>query len=290
VELGLPTPPLSIAAQGVSAPAVVTNENQTIVVTGAVGEEVVLIQVDGRLYIDPGNPSVGYDVDPFEANEAMAKVIYTGTIPADGTLEIPVTLLETAGSGSSPDGGINHFIAFHGDGSGNPIGQSSNVIVLELGDAQTTAELTGSFSMQGRTDYGVVLSVNVYSLADSVTPVYSFTPTASTTGEFTVSGMAPGTYEIAVKYANSLQVVETVILTAGSNTASFGELPTGDADNNNFVAALDFSILAGTFNLADGQAGYDARADFNGDGIVGALDFSLLATNFNTAGENPDGQ
>lgn len=290
VQQGLPAA-LSITAAGIpGTPAAVTDPNQTIVVSGDVGSNVTLLQIDARLYIDPGNPSVGYDVDPFEANEAMAKVLYTGTIPADGTLEIPVTLLETAGATGTPDGGINHFIAFNNDGANDPFGPGSNVIVLELTDVPQLADLTGSFAIQGRVSNAVSLSVNVYELADSSTPIYSFTPAATSGGEFTVTGMQPGTYEVAVKYSNSLQVVETITLVAGSNTASFGTLPAGDANDDNTVTALDFSILASTFNLSEGSPGYDGRADFNGDDDITALDFSLLASNFNISGESPDGQ
>lgn len=134
VEQGLPSA-LSIAVDGLSTnPASVTNANQTIIVTGVAGEEVTLIQIDARLYIDPGNPNIGYDVDPFEANEVVAKMILTGVIPADGTLELPITLLETSGANNTPDGGLNHFIAFHNDSANSPIGLGSNVLVLTLDD------------------------------------------------------------------------------------------------------------------------------------------------------------
>jgi len=289
VQLGLPAAP-SIAVTGLATTsAAVTDPNQTIVVSGTVGSDVTLLQVDARLYIDPGNPSIGYDIDPFEANEAMAKVLYTGTIPADGTLEIPVTLLETVGATGTPDGGINHFIAFNNDNSGNPFGPGSNVIVLELTDVPQLADLTATFTIQSRTDLDVPLSVDVYALTDSSTPVYSFTPTA-TAGSFTVTGMQPGTYEVAVKYSNSLQVVQTLNLVAGSNPADFGTLPAGDANDDNQVTGDDFTLLASTFNLGEGAVGYDERADFDGDGAVTGDDFTLLADNFNVAGEVPDGQ
>jgi len=294
IEPGLPTPPLSIAAQGVSAPAVVSNPGQIIVISGEVGEEVFLLQVDGRLYIDPGNPGIGYDVDPFEANEAVAKVIYTGTIPADGTLEVPVTLLETAGSGGAPDAGINHFIAFHTDEFGDPVGLGSNVIILELGDEQQLASLTGTVSLQGYdagTYAGVPVDIALFGIDGNTPSSTFFDDTAlDANGEFTLQGLEPGTYEVAVKHSNHLQIVETITLVAGSNSLTVRTLPAGDVNDDNQVTALDFSALATTFNLSEGDANYNAGADFNGDDAVTALDFSLLTTNFNVSGEIPDNQ
>ena len=132
LELFAPATP-SIAAQGIlTDKALVTDPNQTIVVSGPAGASVELLQVDGRLYIDAGGG--GYDLDPFEANEAMASILHTGTIGAGGTLDIPVTLLTTDGASTplsaGPDGGINHFIAVITESGQNS--QTSNTIVLEI--------------------------------------------------------------------------------------------------------------------------------------------------------------
>ena len=56
----------------------------------------------------------------------------------------------------------------------------------------------------------------------------------------------------------------------------------GDADGDGDVDQNDLDILTGTWNLADDNYGYDARADFNGDGRVDILDLSLLAANWQT--------
>ena len=110
---------------------------------------------------------------------------------------------------------------------------------------------------------------------------------ADAAGNFSVPGIVPGTYQVAVKTANTLQKIVTTALVIGSNALAVGELAAGDADNDNAVTATDFSVLVTTFNLGSGAAGYDDRADFNGDDAVTALDFSLLATNYNTTGDSP---
>ena len=54
----------------------------------------------------------------------------------------------------------------------------------------------------------------------------------------------------------------------------------GDASRGCQVDIVDFSVLARAFGTSQGPAGYDLRADFDGDGQVDALDFSKLATFF----------
>lgn len=286
----------SIAAVGVPVtPSCVETANQTIEVSGTVGANVSLLLMDSRLYIQSGAPPFNVPDETYYANEAMAKALYTGVIGAGGTVQIPVTLLETAGATGTPDGGLNYIVAVVSNtpyAVDQQVSRTSNVLVLKVDPpcAGTTADINISATLQSRTDHSGDYSVKLYDVG-STTAVYDLTATADAAGNMTIDGAVntidPGTYQIAVKYPNSLQVVQTVTLVAGANSVTMGELPMGDANNDNTVSAVDFSILVTTFNVGSGGTGYDARADFNGDNLVSAVDFSVLVTNFNTAGENP---
>lgn len=380
----------SIEAQGVISPSVVNNLSQTIVLTGTPGDFYSLLQMDTRLFIASGDDP--FDVSPselpFYANEAMSgKNVLNGQIDGDGTVEIPITLLVTASGNTSPDGGLNSFIAVTSSvpyAVDQQVSQTSNVVTLKYEEvtnvaptidfltsvtnsiavqeneqtavqfsvmddddnldtvtvtgvdfvalnndgggiytatfspdaddsgtylitveatdtagAVTTetfdltvteeplASLTGTFTMQGRSDHsGVSLTVELY---QNGVMVYQFTPTSTDDGgdgAFTVTGIDLGTYEVAVKSNVTLQVVETVTLASGDNSQDFGEFRAGDANGDNIVSSLDFSLLATSFNTTDGDANYNANTDFNGDGFVTSLDFSLLASNFNTSGDS----
>jgi hypothetical protein len=74
--------------------------------------------------------------------------------------------------------------------------------------------------------------------------------------------------------------MQTVTLTGGSNTIDLGTLREGDANDDNFIMMIDFSILAATFGVCEGTDGFDERADGGGDGCILITDFSLLASNF----------
>lgn len=283
VENAAPAAP-TLSLVGNLAPIALPDASQLIEVTGTPGADVWLLQVDARLYIDAGGG--GYDIDPFEANTAMAKVIGNVLIEGDGTTEVPVTLLATATSDAGPDGGINHFIAVE-DSSTGAKSLSSNTVVVELDPTVVIGgTLDGTMTLQGRADNGGDLTVTLYDVG-GIQVGSPEVVTADANGQFSLTGIAAGTYQVAVKHPKYLQEVQTVVVSAGTVASDFGEARAGDADNGNTVAIVDFSILASTFNLAAGAVGYDDRADFNGDGVVSIVDFSLLASNFNVAGEVP---
>jgi len=286
----LPAP--TIAAVGVeSSPACVASASQIIEVSGTPGANVSLLAMDTRLYIQSGaNP---YNVpDPtFYANEAMAKALYTGVIGAGGTVEIPVNLLETVGTGGTPGGGLNHLVAVLSSGPyavDQHVSQTSNVLILKVDPscAEVSADININATLQARSDHSGDYFVRLYGVG-STTLLYDLIATADAAGNMSVSGITPGTYQVAVKYPNSLQKVQVMTLEIGENAISMGQLTTGDANGDNYVSGPDFSLLATTYNKQSTDQGFDGRADFNGDTFVSGLDFSILATVYNTAGEFP---
>ncbi|WP_251343663.1 PKD domain-containing protein [Haloplanus halophilus] len=126
--------------------AVVTDDQQTITVTGQPGETVHLLHTEAALYVQGNGLSGGYDVDTLEANKVVGaedaySTAYTATIGGDGTAEIPVTLLN-----SSAEGGYNYFMAVADDGEGDT-GLTSDVVVLKYDPtAATNQDPTASFT------------------------------------------------------------------------------------------------------------------------------------------------
>ena len=289
----------SIAVLGQDDVTCVESANQTIVVTGPVGADVSLLVMDSRLYIQSGNPPFNVPDETFYANEAMSgKTLYTAVIGAGGTVEIPITLLETPGPGGSTNGGLNQIVAVLSNGPyavDQQVSLISNQVILKLDPtcAGTGADLTLSVSNEGRSSGGSPgfsgdYTVNLFSLSDAENPVASYTPTADATGSMTISDITPGTYQVAVKRAGFLQRVQTITLNEGANSATIAELLAGDVNGDNLVSIADFSLLGGVFNTTNVNPVAPTNfADFNGDGTVGIADFSLLGGNFNVGGEEP---
>jgi len=103
-------------------------------------------------------------------------------------------------------------------------------------------------------------------------------------GTFTVLLM-PGTYKMRVKGVHTLARVVTTTLVAGINTVEIPILLEGDANGDNLVNILDFSLLATAFGKTSDQVGFNAFTDFNADSLINIIDFSLLATNFSKSSE-----
>jgi hypothetical protein len=148
------------------------------------------------------------------------------------------------------------------------------------------ATLNGSLSIDVRTDYTDVVTVKFYELGTS-NLLLSTTANVDAAGNFTVADLTPGAYSIAVKTATTLQVMQDATLNSGANPVNFGQLLSGDANNDNIVDLVDFSLLSTGFFILPGEPGYDLTADFNNDGIVDLVDFSILSTNFGQSGDFP---
>ncbi len=227
--------------------------------TGGAGKRVFNYSLEG------GQASLsGYDIFARVGADAAEVMSYPGIAVTDGGLNLTFTATT-----NQPK--LSALCVLESD-----------VVIVD------DATLNGSLALEGRSDQSDVLTVDLYEVGGD-TPVFSFTPTSDASGDFSVGGVEPGTYEVAVKQANHLQVVQTVTLTPGANSVAFGELPAGDANNDNRVELLDFSILANGFDQEAGDPGYDGRADFNGDEAVDLLDFSLLAGRFDQVGQTPSG-
>jgi hypothetical protein len=203
----------------------------------------------------------------------------SGSITVDASLFTGVSLSGVSGNVSYA--GVHASIR----NSSTPLDYQFDEFCIDV--PQVTGDLNGTLTLQGRTDHSSPLTVELFASGQTTTPAYTFTPSSDASGNFSVSGIAPGTYEVAVKADYYLQTVETITIATGANAGGFGEQLAGDANDDNLVSLLDFSLLAAAFNSLAPNAPYDIRADFNGDGLVNALDFSLLATNYLQPGETP---
>lgn len=123
-------------------------------------------------------------------------------------------------------------------------------------------------------------------------PPCTISVNADAYGRFTVCGLNPGTYNIRVSGSNTLAKLKTGVVVPpsggtipGTIPVDFGTLIPADANGNNVVDILDYSILATAYGKASGESGWDRRADFNCSGTIDILDYSLLATYYARAGD-----
>ncbi len=209
----------------------------------------------------------------------------TATLLADGTIDYdPNGQFDILNDGESDSDTFTYTMEDNDGAASN----AATVTVTVNGVTEAAPDLTLSVTRQAMSDQSGDYSIKLYQVG-AATPDYDLTGTADATGEIIIDDIAPGTYEIAVKYPNCLQVVDLVTITGSGNTHDAGELRTGDVNDSNLVDIVDFSGLVASFNLLEADVNYNPLADFNGDGIVDIVDFSIMVSNFNVLGEVPSG-
>ncbi len=131
-----PAPPVALQIVGAEGDTgVFTNPNQSIRIVGPPGAAVRLLAVDATLNPED-SPDGGYDLDPFEANQAMNVIEYNVTLDGAGQKVVAVNLKKTT-PGNGLVGGLNHFMAVVNNAGFE--GRTSNKLILELvGEGQVS--------------------------------------------------------------------------------------------------------------------------------------------------------
>jgi len=104
--------------------------------------------------------------------------------------------------------------------------------------------------------------------------------TTNSTGVFTITGIAPDSYNVSIKNWTCLSEVNTsVTLTAGSTTVvHFGMTREGDSNNDDWIVLADRTILYTGWGTQQGDAGWNAHCDFNRDGWLTLADRTIMYT------------
>ncbi|MEQ8764217.1 MAG: hypothetical protein RL885_09840 [Planctomycetota bacterium] len=124
IEAAQPAPP-SVNVLGLSSPSQTNVANQTIRVEGPIGYTVRLVQLEGGLFTH-NLPGGGFDVDPFEANSAVAIAEQTAVLGTSGRHDFSVTLTRV-----DSDSGYNYFCAIV-QSPGGVTSRVSQVVILQL--------------------------------------------------------------------------------------------------------------------------------------------------------------
>lgn len=111
------------------------------------------------------------------------------------------------------------------------------------------------------------------------------TVTLDSNGNFTLPDIPRDNYSLWIKGSKWLARAVPADVTTGDVTNIAATLPTGDANNDNFVDIADLLLLTAHYNQIRPATGYLEAADFNGDGINDIVDLLLLIANYNIQGD-----
>ena len=200
-------------------------------------------------------------------------------------VHVPVTLSANTSGMSLGDYTANITI------NSTDANNSPRIVPVSL-HIKTTGTLRGQVNFIGRgasgTDRWVEPFVvrffdNATKLEMSWSPINAIT---NNTGVFTITEVVAGKYDIGIKNWTCLsKKVTNVTLNIGVLTVvDFGTTREGDADGNDAVTGMDFSLLSGAFGSTPAAPNWNANCDFDRNNAITGMDFSLLTGNFGKTG------
>lgn len=153
-----------------------------------------------------------------------------------------------------------------------------------------SGSVTGTILLQGRSNHsGATAEIDPPAFPGSGSP----TATTSSSGAFTLTGVATGSRTIQGRMIGYLLASKSLTVNAGANSAGATvTLLGGDANMDQVINILDLSFIAARY-LQSGPvyspvAPPNTTPDINGDNVVNILDLSLTASNYlKTSAANP---
>jgi len=106
-------------------------------------------------------------------------------------------------------------------------------------------------------------------------------------GDFTATGILPGTYDVAVKGYTSLSILKANELFTGGETTiiNFGVLIEGDVNGNDYVDLSDAALFYAAWNSKPGDPNWNPKCDFDRDNWIYSADLSLISAHYGMAGD-----
>jgi hypothetical protein len=114
--------------------------------------------------------------------------------------------------------------------------------------------------------------------------------TTDNNGNFTVSGIASGTYDVGVKSPLTASRLNSSVVLAGNTTVDFGTLLSGDVNDGvgedpDYISLGDYTKTVTAYDSVPASGNWNAACDFNCDSYVGLDDYTLSVSNYDTVGE-----
>ncbi|MCP4707251.1 MAG: hypothetical protein GY869_01385, partial [Planctomycetes bacterium] len=133
----------------------------------------------------------------------------------------------------------------------------------------------------------IPLRINFFAPGDDVLsrmPLFHCNLTIDKSGADAVGqipGVAPGTYDLTAVSEHTLKNVKrNVVIPVSGASVNMDTLIEGNANDDNEIDFVDYSIMAWSWNTNLTDPGYDPRADFDRNEVVNIHDLFLLVSNW----------
>lgn len=157
-------------------------------------------------------------------------------------------------------------------------------VIAFLLDTQATFAISGNLQLRDYTGDPSLVPITVQ-LRQNGVAVRTETIYTDANGNYTISNVQTGTYDIAFKASHWLRVVVREVMVTSDITGVDVALTNGDIDGDNEVTLFDFGQLVAAFGSVPGDANWNPNADLDGDEEVTLFDFGVLVRNFGAVGD-----
>jgi hypothetical protein len=123
-----------------------------------------------------------------------------------------------------------------------------------------------------------------------VSEVRNVSVTTDQNGNFSIGGLANGTYDIGVKSPLTASRLNSSVVLVGNTTVDFGTLLSGDVNDGvgedpDYISLGDYTKTVTAYDSVPASGNWNIACDFNCDSYVGLDDYTLSVTNYDTVGE-----
>jgi len=240
----------------------------------------------------PGNGTVHNDAQYVSHDTYTVAQVFPGPIPP-----MPPTgcwALQNYAVGKN----ITNFISQNGGPGWYNQGAPVEVIIeyaVAVSPIAVNATLEGHVDLQARPvppnpQWAINLTVRFFQGGNET----AWSPVNVTTdmnGNFTVSGIASGTYDIGVKSPLTTSRLMSGVVLSGNTQVDFGTLLSGDVNDGrigedpDYISLGDYTRTVTAYDSVPGSGNWNIACDFNVDSYVGLDDYTLAVTNYDTVGE-----
>jgi len=242
------------------------------------------------------SPVAGYPNNSFEVT-INGKWFWTNTSynPLNGTFGAGITAdWQNCTVVSDTEVKVNITIA--GGAAAGP----RNVTVTKNGQSGTLVDgfgvgagINGHVDLQSRpappnAQWAIPIEVRFFQGASQVR---SANVTLDQNGNFSVGGLANGTYDIGVKSPLTASRLNSSIAVTGITVVDFGTLLSGDVNDGrvgedpDYISLGDYTRTVTAYDSVPASGNWNIACDFNVDSYVGLDDYTLAVTNYDTVGE-----
>ena len=195
------------------------------------------------------------------------------TINTDNPIDNSITASITIDGGASlgaRDVNVTSCFGYSSGSGTEPYKSGLGVFNVVGGDAS----LDGNVDLQG--NFATDVTVRLFDPGTQAEAAKAY-GTTDASGNFTISGLPNGTWDIGVKGQTSLSNLVTGVDLSVPGRTDFGALVEGDASGDDYINPSDFAMLSFAWLSYPGHANWDANADFRRDDYINPSDFALLS-------------